>query len=160
MCIRDRSGVPTSGKVIEVSSSARFPFLIENSVALPYGGPVGVLLHALKLLRERALHGCYILPSCFLNCMVKRAPSPLPNHVVKPQHGCHAWSQVLVHIFLYNSHISDSSHTGLHLPVVWFLLPFLAAIVNLDKCGPMMQKPPSNHSCRHSMPLRLHDITG
>ena len=28
-----------------------------------------------------------ILLYCFLNCVVKRASSLLPNHMVKPQHG-------------------------------------------------------------------------
>ena len=57
-------------------------FLIQNRVALPHGGPVGVL-HLFKLHgQQRALQGYYILLSCFLSHVV----TLLPNHVVKPQH--------------------------------------------------------------------------
>ena len=55
-------------------------------------------------------------------------------------------------IFLHNP-ISDSSHKGLHLPVVWSLLPFSAAIVRVT------QEPPPNLSRRCSKPLWLHSYS-
>ena len=96
-------GYRISGKEIEVRSSARFLFLIQNCMALPPGMPVGDRLHPFKpcgqdpmllphsqeaspspAARSGALHSCYVLHFCFfLSHVVKRAPSVLPNHLVK-----------------------------------------------------------------------------
>ena len=74
-------GYRLSGKEIAVHSLARLPFLIQICTLMVGHG---IFLHPFKLSgRERALHGCYVLLSCFLSHIVKRAPSPPPNHVAK-----------------------------------------------------------------------------
>ena len=62
--------------------------LVLNAKLHSLGGWVGVLLHSFKPLRKRALHGCYILLSCFLSHVVKTALAPLPKLQLKPPHGC------------------------------------------------------------------------
>ena len=51
-----------------------------------------------------------------------------------------AWLPCLTlnsHLLLLLNPISDSSHNGLPLPALWFLLPLSAAIVSLCRCGPV-----------------------
>ena len=59
----------------------------------------------------------------------------------------HTWVSMPVWVFPCNP-ISDSSHKGLHLPVLWFLLPLLAAIVSLGKCELVREELPP--SCCHA----------
>ena len=69
-----QSGDHISGEEIEACSSATLLFLIQNHILMVGGGILCILSNCIAK-RERALHGCYILLSCFfLSCVGKRAP--------------------------------------------------------------------------------------
>ena len=144
-------GYHISGKEIEVCSSARLPFLIQNVILMV--DPSGVLLHSIKPLRESSM---WMLHLAFWLSKPHGQESPLSapkttwlNHSMA---AARTWDVILAGIFLCNP-IFNSYHTGLHLPVVRFLLTFLAVIVSQGKCGPVTQKPPARKA------LQLHHLT-
>ena len=66
----------------------------------------------------------------------------------------HTWVSMPVWVFPCNP-ISDSSHKGLHLPVLWFLLPLLAAMVSLGKCELVTEETASKLLSRPSHRLQV-----
>ena len=91
--------------------SARLLFLIQNCMALPHGGPVGVLLHPLEPRGQQCSQATWSIASPSQVAWLSQFGCPIQGFKLP------GW------IFLCNP-ISDSSHEGLHLTVFWFLLPF------------------------------------
>ena len=148
-------GTVSQEKKIHIRSLARLPFLIQNRILM---ASWGILLHPLKPLRESSawqLHRAFLLPKPHGEGSPLSAPRT-------------AWlSSSMAATLGFKSWRGSSSitpfltpHNRLHLPVVWFLLPFSAAIVSPGKRGSMTQKLPPSCSCRYRKPLWLHSITG